>query len=95
MLTWLSYLNKLVLLNQSEKGNKMYSKQIYSIIKDYRDEPDNNLSADTALAKVVCSMIKNQSDLLPIQKEALSLYLAGKEQDAIADKFDVTNKYDR
>lgn len=73
----------------------MYSKQIYSIIKDYRDEPDNNLSVDTALTKVVCAMIKNQQDLLPIQKEALSLYLANKAQDAIADKFDVTNKYDR
>ena len=73
----------------------MYSKQIYSIIKDYRNEPDNNLSVDTALTKVVCAMIKNQQDLLPIQKEALSLYLAGKAQDAIADKFDVTNKYDR
>lgn len=69
--------------------------QIYSIIKDYKAEPDNNLPADTALTKVVYAMIKNQQDLLPIQKEALSRYLAGKAQDAVADKFDVTNKYDR
>ena len=69
--------------------------QICSIIKDYRAEPDNNLPAETAFAKVVYAMIKNQQDLLPIQKEALSLYLAGKAQDAIADKYDVTNKYDR
>ena len=69
--------------------------QIYSIIKDYRAEPDNNLPAETTFAKVVYAMIKNQQDLLPIQKEALSRYLAGKAENAIIDKYDVTNKYDR
>lgn len=66
-----------------------------SIIKDYRDEPTNNLSADTPFFKVVLDMMKNQAWLLPIQKQALDSYLRFQKESAIADRFDVTNRIDR
>jgi hypothetical protein len=68
--------------------------QIYSIIKDYRAEPSNNIEEAT-FAQTVLAMMKNQEWLLPIQKTALSFYLNKQAESAIADRFDVTNKYDR
>jgi len=68
--------------------------QIHNIIKDYRAEPSNGIE-DATFAQTVLAMMKNQQDLLPIQKEALSCYLTKKAENAIIDKYDVTNKYDR
>ena len=68
--------------------------QIHSIIKDYRAEPSNGIE-DATFAQAVLAMIKNQSDLLPIQKEALDRFLTNKAENAYIDKYDVTNKYDR
>ena len=68
--------------------------QIHSIIKDYRTEPSNGIE-DATFAQTVLAMTKNQQDLLPIQKEALSRYFSYKAENAIIDKYDVTNKYDR
>lgn len=72
----------------------MFLNQIFSIIKDYRAEPSNGIE-DATFAQAVLAMIKNQSDLLPIQKEALDRFLTNKAENAIIDKYDVTNKYDR
>ena len=68
--------------------------QINSIIKDYRAEPSNGIEKAT-FAQVVLAMMENQESLLPIQKEALDRFLTGKAENAIIDKYDVTNKYDR
>lgn len=68
--------------------------QIHSIIKDYRAEPSNGIENAT-FVQTVLAMMENQESLMQIQKEALSRYLSGKAEDAIADRFDVTNKYDR
>jgi hypothetical protein len=68
--------------------------QIHSIIKDYRAEPSNGIE-DATFVQTVLAMMKNQEWLLPIQKEALSRYFAYKAENAIIDKYDVTNKYDR
>jgi hypothetical protein len=68
--------------------------QIHSIIKDYRAEPSNGIE-DATFAQAVLAMMKNQESLLPIQKEALDRFLTGKAENAIIDKYDVTNKYDR
>ena len=72
----------------------MFQKQVISIINDYRAEPSNGIE-DATLAQTVLAMMKNQEWLLPIQKEALNRYLANKAENEIADRFDVTNKYDR
>lgn len=72
----------------------MYLKQIHSIINDYRAEPSNGIESAT-FAQAVLAMMKNQEWLLPIQKEALSLYLHKQAENEIADRFDVTNRIDR
>ena len=72
----------------------MYLKQIHSIINDYRAEPSNGIENAT-FAQAVLAMMKNQEWLLPIQKEALSLYLHKQAENEIADRFDVTNRIDR
>jgi hypothetical protein len=72
----------------------MFLNQIHSIIKDYRAEPSNGIENAT-FAQTVLAMMENQESLMQIQKEALSRYLSGKAQDEAADRFDVTNKYDR
>jgi hypothetical protein len=72
----------------------MFLNQIYSIIKDYRAEPSNGIENAT-FAQTVFAMMENQESLMQIQKEALSRYLSGKAENEVADRFDVTNKYDR
>ena len=52
----------------------MNQNQIISIINDYKAEPSNNIE-DATFAQTLFAMIKNQTDLLPIQKQALGLYL--------------------
>ena len=40
-------------------------------------------------------MMKNQEWLLPIQKEALNLYLYKQAENEVIDRFDITNRIDR
>jgi hypothetical protein len=72
----------------------MNIKQIYSIIKDYRAEPSNGIENAT-FAQAVLAMMKNQEWLLPIQKEALNLYLYKQAENEVIDRFDITNRIDR
>ena len=72
----------------------MNIKQIYSIIKDYRAEPSNGIENAT-FAQAVLTMMKNQEWLLPIQKEALNLYLYKQAENEVIDRFDITNRIDR
>ena len=56
----------------------MDTKQIVSILRDFANELDNNVSVDSSLAQIAMEMMTVQESLLPIQREALQRFIIQK-----------------